>query len=560
MFKIFVTLMLWGMLTADAVTAETVAGDENVLRSLVADAVSRKLDNVRIPPGVYRLGKDPKDDKAHLLLANIKNLQIDGTGVELIFTRIQGTNGIVLRDCANVVLKGFTIDLEPICFTQGLVNAIAPDWSYYDLKIDIGYETDPAAFRNRFRMMSVFDPETRLWKRGVEDIFIDEIELPEPGVWRVWVKPDRRRKLDVAVNDPAAVAGVGGCAITATGSADLGYDHITVYQAGAIAFHEHGGAGNTHIRNCNVTRRPGTDRLLSSNADGFHCKNMRKGPTVEDSTFEYMQDDGINIHGMFGFVKEEVNGNQLILLPRFESGILAGDTLEFFDPETHASKGKFKVAKVGNLPNLPPGEAALYGPLSGIVKSVSLETAVQLAARDRYINLSASGAGFVIRNNQFGPLRYRGMLIRTADGMIENNTVHDTGNGGIYLESCFGVDSEGPYVQNVIVRNNTLTNIGAFPGWDKGFGIWVVDFNWPKPQTADLAHNHNQIQITGNRIDGTANTGIRVMNADDVTIFGNVLQHIGSRRNFDQKNIAPISVTDSVNVRQNDNQIIEELP
>lgn len=540
--------------------AGAVAGDENTLRSLIADAVKNKQEKVRIPPGVYRLGKDPGDDKAHLLLANIKNLEIDGTGVELIFTRIQGTNGIVIRDCGRVTLKGFTLDLDPICFTQGRVSAVAPDWSYYDLKIDAGYETDPAAFRNRFRMMSVFDPATRLWKRGVEDIFIDKIELPEPGVWRVWVKPDRRRKLNVAVNDPAAVAGIGGCAITATGCADLVYDHITVYQAGAIAFHEHGGAGNTLIRNCTVTRRPGTDRLLSSNADGFHSKNMRKGPTVEDSIFEYMQDDGINIHGMFGFVKDEVNGCDLVLLPRFESGILAGDTLEFFDPQTHRSKGKFKVAKVGNLTNLPPEETASYGPLSGIVKSVTLETAAQLSARDRYINLSAAGAGFAVRNCQLGPLRYRGMLIRTADGVIENNTVRDTGNGGIYLESCFGADSEGPYVQNVVVRNNTLRDIGAFPGWDKGFGIWVVDFNWPKPQTADLAHNHNQIPITGNRIDGTANTGIRVMNADDVVISGNVLQNIGSRRNFDQKNIVPVLVTDSADIRQNDNQIIEEQP
>lgn len=538
----------WGILLFTALLTWHVAAAEADLRSLIGDAVKNRQSVLKIPPGIYRLDKDPADDKAHLLLNRIHDLEIDGTGAELVFTRIQGTNGIVIRDCENLTLKGFTIDLDPIGFTQGTVSAIAPDYSYYDVKIDPGYETDPVAFRNRFRPMSIFDPATRLWKPGVEDLFIEQVEVLESGLWRVHIRPGNRRKYNVAVGDKAAIPGVAGCAVTAAGSTNLVYDGITIYQAGTMAFHEHGGGGNTRIVNCKVTRRPGTDRLLSSNADGFHCKNMRKGPTVENSTFEYMQDDGINIHGMFGRVKGDVEGDTLTLLPRYESGILAGDTLEFFDPETHRSKGRATVSKVSNLPKVAPAELKRYGELSGVVKRVTLASPVRLSNGDRYINHSACGSGFTIRNNRFGPLRYRGMLIRTSNGVIENNTIRDTGNGGIYFESSFGPESEGPYADNIRVENNTLLDIGTFPGWDKGVGIQVIDFNYPKPQTADLAQNHRNLRISGNRISGTANSGIRVMNGRDIAIVGNLLEKTGSRNCTGKLSVEPIEVLHSSHI------------
>lgn len=540
-----------GMFLLAALLAGSVAAGEVDLRALIADAAKSRQAVLKVPPGVYRLGKDPADDKAHLVLNRIHDLEIDGTGAELVFTRIQGTNGIVIRDCENLTLKGFSIDLDPISFTQGTVAAVAPDYSYYDVRIDPGYETDPAAFRNRFRPMSIFDPATRLWKPGVEDLFLEQVEVPEPGLWRVRVRPGNRRKYNVTVGDKAAIPGVAGCAVTAAGSTNLVYDGITIYQAGTMAFHEHGGGGNTRIVNCKVTRRPGTDRLLSSNADAFHCKNMRKGPTVENCVFEYMQDDGINIHGMLGWVKGDMEETKLTLLPRYESGILAGDTLEFFDPATHRSKGRAAVTEVTNLPNMSPAELKRYGTLSGIVKSVTLASPVRLSDGDRYINHSASGSGFAIRNNRFGPLRYRGMLIRTSNGAIENNTVRDTGNGGIYFESSFGPESEGPYAENIRVENNILLDIGAFPGWDKGVGIQVIDFNYPKPQTADLAQNHRNLRISGNRISGTSNSGIRVMNGRDIVITGNLLERIGSRNCTEKLNVKPVEVLHSSNVEVN---------
>ena len=77
----------------------------------------------------------------------------------------------------------------------------------------------------------------------------------------------------------AAVAGF----VEAEATEGFGAALDTGDAAGAMAFHEDNGEGNTRIVNCKVTRKPGTDRLLSTNADGFWSGSMRKGPTVMNS-------------------------------------------------------------------------------------------------------------------------------------------------------------------------------------------------------------------------------------------------------------------------------------
>jgi parallel beta-helix repeat protein len=79
----------------------------------------------------------------------------------------------------------------------------------------------------------------------------------------------------------------------------------------------------------------------------------------------------------------------------------------------------------------------------------------------RVSDLSHVGARFVIRNNKYLYNRARGILLQSSFGLLENNTfIGQTGHGLI-----LGVapDSEGPGVQNVIVRGNHFSNVGNIP-------------------------------------------------------------------------------------------------
>ncbi len=79
----------------------------------------------------------------------------------------------------------------------------------------------------------------------------------------------------------------------------------------------------------------------------------------------------------------------------------------------------------------------------------------------RVSDLAHVGARFVIRNNQYLYNRARGILLQSSFGLLENNIfIGQTGHGLILGVAS---DSEGPGVQNVIVRGNHFSNTGSIP-------------------------------------------------------------------------------------------------
>jgi len=530
-------------LATTAVSAEQ--DDGPMIRSLIAKAVSEKQTSVRIPAGKYIVKADPEKPAAHLYLGNIRNLEIDATGVELICKDFYTTSGIVLFQCENVTLKGFTIDADPVLFTQGKIAAIGPGSTYYDLKVDEGYTNDPARLANP-RPMNVFDPKTLLWKNGVADVYINKLERLENGHLRVWGKQPYPTYA-ISVGDPAVVPLFSGsCGITARQCKDLTYDHVTIYQAGVMAFHEHGGAGNTTLLNCLVDRRPDSGRLISSNADGFHCKNMRKGPAVINSTFRFMHDDGINIHGNFGFVLEAPgSGNEYSIFSDQE--LKVGDTVIFMKNGISTPLGNAKILAFKPLPTLSKKQLAEWRDafyVGGNPVTVTLDRAIPATRGDGFISLSASGMRFMIRGCTFGPLRYRGMLLQTWNGVVDHNEILGTGREGIVLEGASR--GEGPYCHNVAILDNTLRDIGAFPNGGNGIDCTTV-ISSPSESPENPGISHSGILIQNNKFTNTKAHGIRVVRASNMIIDGNQFEKIGAN-NPEPKPVEPVLVEESENI------------
>jgi len=553
-----ILILLFPQLPLSVLFAASAADSLQPLRDLIRNAAAQKAKYVKLPPGIYRCDVDPAAPDAHLALRNLENLEIDGTGVELICTQyLKPAAAISLLNCRNVKLKGFTIDADPLCFTQGKIINIAPDYSYYDLQVDPGYAEPDFFVRGLGRPLNIFDPVTRNWKNGVADLGIGKLEKLSDRVWRLYMRTAKSQKFNIVIGDLGVLCGKGGCAVSARNCANLTYEKITIYQSGIMAFHEHGGHGNTHIVDCKVTRRPGTDRLISTNADGFHCKNMRHGPTIENSSFQYMMDDGTNIHGMFGRVAGGA-GTTWQLIPRYENNLLPGDTLEFYDAANFRIIAKAKIVDSVPLKKLPEAELKKYfGKFSslGYVRQITLDTPIKVTPGDSFMNLNACGAGFAIRNCTYGPLRYRGLLIRTLNGEINNNHFQATGSGAIHLETDFRCDGEGPYAKNIRITGNRFEQIGSLPGWDKGCGIFVCNFNWPEPQHPDLSKINQDLVITDNQFDTTANDAIHVEHAERVEIINNQIRNTGARNLNPHYTPIPIRVKSTSEVRENGNRI-----
>jgi parallel beta-helix repeat protein len=149
----------------------------------------------------------------------------------------------------------------------------------------------------------------------------------------------------------------------------------------------------------------------------------------------------------------------------------------------------------------------------------------------------------MIRGSTFGPLRYRGMLLQTWNGLVENNMIQETARGGIVLE---GVKGEGPYCHNVAILNNTFKNIGAFPYGGNGIDCTtVISSPSESPETPGISHSG--ILIQNNKFTNTKAHGIRVVRASNMIIDGNQFEKIGAN-NPEPKPVEPVLVEKSENI------------
>jgi len=534
----------------------TGAGDETDLRRLISKAVKSQVKRARIPAGTYRLTPIGKPS-AHLTFEGVRGLEIDARGVLLMMAKPKHTL-VAFRNCSNMRVRGLTIDCESLLFTQGLVDAIEPNGGWYDVRIEDGYPTDLAAL-GRPRPMSIFEPKTREFKNAVADLFIGRLEKRGADTWRVFPVKEvigrHRFPTDtVQVGDLAAIPFSGGPALTCRGCENMTFEDVTIYHSGSMAFHEHGGAGNTELRRCRVMRKPGTSRLLSTCADGFHCKNMRRGPLVEECLFEGMHDDGINVHGMFSRVIESPKGGSVTTAPCFLEWAEPGDRVEFFRSATGGSLGVFEVLNCAQLPAADYREKAReFWPSFGyrLAYRLQLDPPPVVAPGDAMVSLNYVGEGYVIRNNTFRNHRYRAILAKGSNGLIEGNQIYGCSNDAISLTPI--LYSECGFSRNVTVRGNTIQHVGMLPWHQAAIKVSVIG------GSAITGREHRNITIENNVIEDVGSNGILITNASGVTIRDNQISKIGVRR-VSSKTPLAIEVRQSEQVSISGNAIAASLP
>ena len=550
--KVVVSLWCGMVLSAclqPAPSGKALVHDGAEIRMLLNEAIQSGATQVTLPPGTYRMDLQ-KGEGAHLRIRGAKNLKILADQVLILCDKPLDAPLVQFLNCSNVTLRGISVDCDPPAFTQGIVKEINQAGRWIDVKIDEGYETDPSVFKN-FRPVSFFEQDRKTWKKGVAEIDGPRIDVQPDGCWRV-VKVPKDRLSGIERGDPVLFPAFGRAGMSCRGSVEMKFFDVTMYQSGSMAFHEHGGGGNTLLSGCRVMRRPGTSRLISTNADGFHCNNMRIGPTVENCSFEGMQDDGINVHGMVFKVFETPEGKRLKVVPYKENTILQGDRLEFVSHTTGSLLGEFTVLAVRQLEDVSPERVKKYhnGFGQGRLYELILDRPAPVDELDLIYNLNACGANFTIRNNHIGTNRYRGILLRGGPGLVENNTIMHTGSSGI-----IGMTDhlEGPYPRDLLIRNNTLVNNGMLPYSFTGFGIMITTGEQGYAGELDRPKVKN-IRIENNTIRGSAKDAIRIENAGDVELIGNTISETG-RRQVTDKRPANITLINSTDVTQKKNRI-----
>jgi uncharacterized protein (TIGR03437 family) len=507
-----------------------------LLQSQILSAYKAGQKVVVVPPGVYRIPYPSMGAGApHLSFSSMADFEIDATGATFIFADTRG-HGIWFSNCDNVALKGATLyyDSDKPPFTQGVVQAVSTDGLSVDVRIDQAYPTnldDPRYFPAGL-LGHLFDPVTRWWKPGPGDL---------NGVKTLRLGSDTFRislsgASNAQVGDLVGIRGSGGFLLLIDTCSRMDLMSLTILNSpGGGCIHEQGGGSNgaNHFSGITIKRglRPAGgvgDPLFSATSDAIHSEDARIGPVVENCDFQAMPDDGINIHGRYHWVVQS-SDNSLIVSAQPGNSFQPGDPLRLFDAQD-APAGEANVIQVTPLPGFHndrksarQGLASDY--MSGPYFQIDLDRALQADFDYVASNPSASGAGYVIRNNTIHNNRARGLLLKGDNGLVENNTLDGNTFSGIevapeltFSESCFS--------RNVTIRNNIIRNVGAYgPQPALWLGIWD-----PSQPGGPPPAGHRNIVIEGNTFSDFGGDAIRIASATGVTVQNNVFQRLTSTR------------------------------
>ena len=467
-----------------------------------------------ISPGVY-----PMDDR--LRLRNLSDFEIDATGVT--FARAEPTKtGISFDGCTDVTLRGLTLRCDKAPHTQGTIEAIDPDGTWIDLRVDAGY---PADYLNQKTTGYCFDRKTRQWKAGTFDYGIASTEPRDGGLVRLHLDGHLGRNNQMLPGDLMGFRGPGGSDIAVFGCAKMKIIGVTLLGGTGFCMHESGGEGANYYsyRLTYCPRPPGaiTDPLIASNADAFHSSGIRHGPTLENCSFEGMCDDGVPIHGEYAMVASSGTKELIIAGPGDRNFFRNGDPVRLLDTGA-GYVGEAKVINSQLAAGFHPAEPLKDKKFVRCHRFYQLTLDHDLPAKpgDRVSDPNANGSGFVVRHCTIRNHRARGMLIKADDGLIEDNRIEGSTIADLVISPEY-YWNEADYSRHLVIRNNFFGRCGyAITGpWNQQAG--AVTLASEAKKRGPGGYGHQQITIENNTFEEIDGVNLFINSAQNVLVEGN---------------------------------------
>ncbi len=396
-------------------------------------------------------------------MENAEGLTIRGQGPETEIIVTNPRNGVFGVKNGNMVfIKDLVIDYDPPPFTQGVLVAVDPDAHTYDLEIEEGFPllSEPwfkEAGEPYGKWGMIFDRNERRLKAGAPDAtFCTRWEQIGERVWRMWAEEKHLRNPEFMEVGDRFVHMARRSSTFAMGfleCVNCSVSNTVVHSCPSVSILLVGCQGQT-IRGHQVRYREGTPRLLTTDSDGIHCSGNRRGPWAEDCHFEGMADDTINIYCPPNIVYEVLSPTEIVVGKRCK--IREGDRLQVLEPQTGTIRSEVVAEKV--VEQDERFAVTLAEPVDG------MKAGTDHTDGDTVFNLSASGEGYVIRNNHMGPHRRHGILLRAGRGIVEGNTIDGTAGLGIVVTNEPNWP-EGPMAKGIAIRGNTVKGVGYALGY-----------------------------------------------------------------------------------------------
>lgn len=516
---------------------------------------------------VVRITKRQYTLSSSVTLNNATNLVLDAQGSSFVYSK--AVSAFVFSNCTNITLKNLSIDYNPMQFTQGEITKIEENGKFIEIKIDPGYPTDPAFLNASGCQANFIDPATGAFRANTRDSFApSSVTSVGNNILRLnigWAITEKIYPVaaDIKNGDLMVVGAQGPQVVVMNYCKGINFQNLDMYSGNGSGFLEWYGEGGNSYNNVRVTPGPipvgaTRQRLQSITGDCIHSASVKKGPLIENCLFEKQKDDGINIHGFYGYVVKVIDDNNYIVSPKYAGIIDIGDNVEFTNGGSYEKIGTSKATaiKVVSDLSLKPVVNSVWGgkhpPQSNTyLFQMTLDAGIKLQVGDAVNSIDKVGAGCIVRNSTFRGNRSRGIVLKSYNALIEGNTIENTGYSGIYLSSEIGYWGESDFSHDYIIRNNKITGSGSsintkiascvemgaitlsLSGALNFFGLY------------EARRNYN-ISITDNTILDSFVYGIFCTNSENVTISKNTIKNCWKEGSYDSGAKFNIRKIDSV--------------
>jgi uncharacterized protein (TIGR03437 family) len=499
----------------------------------VAYASQNHIATITADPGAYYF-LTRRNASTHALLNAPANLMIDWQNSDLYF-QFSNTAALQCNSCSGVILQNFTLDYQQLPFTQVTVTSVNANAQTFNFTPISGYQT-PADFNTN----RASDDSDAIW------MFIFRNGVPIQQVGRLGAKrPVSGSAIAISdVNDPWARAAQlsaiqpgdvavftdrgGPPAINIVNGSSVTVRNASIYSSGQIGlyFGRTNGATADHVQ---VIPRPGTTRLISTNADGIHTSFALGAHIFTNNTVRRTCDDALAISAPWIANVTSVAGVTVKVTRSFSSPFPAAAPVSFINPTTGAMTAS--AAIVSESPAFDQQKLT-----DGEVVTLTLDRAVPGLAADFGMvdnDPLKKGSGSVIANNtvQDGVFARAVWLAGVQNVSVHDNYIQRTSSNGIFIQQLGANNTDAGPSSEITIRNNLVDGAINYGNVSHGVAfaaaaIYSVTQNDSNAQVTSSPHLN--VSVTANRITNSARSAIRLENVNTGVISGNVIQGFGA--------------------------------
>jgi len=286
----------------------------------------------------------------------------------------------------------------------------------------------------------------------------------------------------------------------------------------------------TVVDHVQVIPRPGTNRMISSNADGIHLSKAGANNKVTNNLVARTCDDAIAMDGQWYAIVSADSSTAIVEVTQNGAGTLAiGQAFDFIDILNATIAGTATIVE-----ETPGPGTAITLTLDHAIPG--LQNSFGVTPHDPNLR----GSGTVISGNLTQEIVFgRGIYpAGVANVSITGNTIEKTNRSGIVVEQDEGLiydyktgPSSGITIEYNLVDNALGYGVPSAGVLTDGAAINVVaydeHFDWVSTQSL------SNIQVSNNLVTNTIHTGIRLENVNNGAVNGNLVLNYGTRPTID---------------------------